>query len=92
VPPGGDVFASRKAWRLGYRSQRIASRDRPFEALFRLQRRLGCTQGWGESIDKPKGMHWRTYARLEDEYWRLDRQCDDTLAPFVARLMQRCGT
>ncbi|WP_140872866.1 hypothetical protein [Sphingomonas oligophenolica] len=44
LPPGGDRFASRKAWRLGYHSQRIAGRDRPFEALFKLQKKLGCSE------------------------------------------------
>lgn len=90
VPPGGDIFASRKAWKIGYRSQRNSPRDRPFEALFKLQRRLGCTEGWEQMIRRPKGMHHRTYARLEDEYWRLDRQCNYAMAPVVAQLMQRC--
>lgn len=75
LPPNGDRFASRNAWQLGYQSQRIAERDRPFEALFRLQKRLGCPQGWEQPIRRPKGMHHRTFARLEDEYWRLDELC-----------------
>lgn len=91
VPPGGDIFASRKAWRLGYHSQRIAARDRSFEALFKLQRRLGCDQGWEMPIRRPKGMHHRTFARLEDEYWRLDERCNRAMAPVVAKLMQRWG-
>jgi hypothetical protein len=91
VPPGGDIFASRKAWRLGYHSQRCAARDRPFEALFKLQRRLGCDQGWEMPIRRPKGMHHRTFARLEDEYWRLDDRCNRAMAPVMAQLMQRWG-
>lgn len=91
IPPGGDIFASRKAWRLGYHSQRIAGRDRAFEALFRLQRRLECPQGWEQPIRRPKGMHRRTYARLEDEYWRLDHQCSQTMIPIMARFMDRWG-
>lgn len=75
MPPGGDRFASGKAWQLGYQSQRIAERDRPFEALFRLQRRLGCAQGWEQPISRPKGMHHCTYASFQDEYWRLDELC-----------------
>ncbi|WP_271079584.1 hypothetical protein [Aurantiacibacter sp. MUD61] len=75
LPLSGDRFASRKAWRLGYHSQRVNQRDRAFEALFRLQKRLGCTQGWEQPIRRPKGMHRRTYARLEEEYWRLDALC-----------------
>lgn len=75
MPPGGDRFASRKAWRLGYQSQRISERDRPFEALFRLQKRLGCEQGWEMPIRRPRGMHRNTFAALEEEYWRLDELC-----------------
>jgi hypothetical protein len=38
MPPGAEAFASRKAWRLGYQSQRVSKRDAAFERLFRLQR------------------------------------------------------
>lgn len=86
VPSGGDIFASRKAWRIGYRSQRIAAHDRPFEGLFRLQRRLGCPEGWEMPIRRPKGMHHRTFERFEDEYWRLDQRCGLAIAGVMARL------
>jgi hypothetical protein len=76
LPSGGDRFASRRAWRLGYHSQRIAGRDRPFEALFRLQKKLGGRQGWEGGLKRrPKGMWHRTYERHWDEYHRLDRLC-----------------
>ena len=75
LPPGGDLFASRQAWRLGYQCQRDAARDRPFERLFRLQKKLGCTQGWEQPIFKPKGMWERTWQRHLAEYKRLDEQC-----------------
>jgi hypothetical protein len=91
VPPGGDIFASRRAWRLGYKSQRVTCRDAAFERLFKLQRRLGCDQGWEMPIRRPKGMHHRTFARLEDEYWRLDERCNHAIAPVVAQLMRRWG-
>ncbi|MEP1833582.1 MAG: hypothetical protein ABJL57_07900, partial [Hyphomonas sp.] len=43
-PRGAHTFASRTAYRIGYKSQRVAGRDKPFEALFRprLRRRLGA--------------------------------------------------
>lgn len=87
LPSGGDRFASRQAWRLGYHSQRITSRDKPFEALFRLQNRLGCPQGWEQPIRRPKGMWRRTYARLERRYWELDEQCAFHMASTMARLI-----
>jgi hypothetical protein len=75
MPRNGDRFASRKAWRIQYKSQRVTDRDKPFEALFRIQRRLGCQEGWEMPIRRPKGMWHRTYKRLEDRYWELNDQC-----------------
>jgi len=75
MPLNAEAFASRTAWRLGYQSQRVAKRDAVFERLFRLQKKLGCPQGWEMPIRRPKGMHRRTYARLEEEYWYLDALC-----------------
>ena len=71
----GIAFASRQAWRLGYQSQRHASRDRPFEALSRLQKKLGCNEGWEQPIQRPKGMWRRTFRRHEERYWELDAEC-----------------
>jgi hypothetical protein len=75
MPPGAKSFASRKVWRLGYQSQRNCPRDAAFERLFRVQKKLGCPQGWEMPIRRPKGMHRSTYQRLEDEYWYLDAVC-----------------
>ncbi len=86
MPPGGDRFASRKAWRLAYQSQRDAARDRPFERLFRLQKKLGCRQGWEEPIRRPKGMHHRTFARHEKRYWELDEICAAEMMVHILRL------
>lgn len=75
LPNWGDRFAGRRAWRLGYRSQRVAHRDRPFEKLFRLQKKLGCEQGWEAGLYRPKGMHQRTFERHLERYWELDARC-----------------
>lgn len=86
MPDSGALFASGKVWRIGYRSQRQTERDNVFERLFRLQRRLGCVEGWEMPIRRPKGMHHRTYARLEREYWRLDAACNVAMAQVLSRL------
>lgn len=86
LPPGGDIFASRQAWRLGYQCQRDASRDRPFEKLFRLQKRLGCPQGWDAGIYRPKGMWHRTFERHLERYWELDAECGIEMAIMMRRL------
>jgi hypothetical protein len=88
LPPGGDRFASRQAWQLGYHCQRIVPGDRPFERLFRLQKRLGCQQGWEAGLRRPKGMWQRTYARHEARYLELDAQCAAAMEP-VLRLLER---
>jgi hypothetical protein len=72
LPLGGDRFASRQAWRLGYNSQRIAARDVASERLFRLQRKLGCTPGWEAGLFRPKGMWRRTFDRHMELYEELD--------------------
>lgn len=74
-PAGAEKFASRKAWGIGYYTQRISEHDRPFEALFSLQERLDCERGWERPIRRPKGMWRRTYAEYERRYRELDEQC-----------------
>lgn len=85
APAGGDTFASRSAWRIGYRSQRQTERDNLFDRLNRLQRKLGTPEGWEQPVWRPKGMHHRTYSRLEQQYWQLDRLCGQAMAQVMAR-------
>lgn len=84
-PNGGDRFASRQAWRLGYHSQRIASVERPREALFRLQEKLGGQVGVGAYLHRPKGMWQRTYNRHLERYWELDAQCAVEMMAMLRR-------
>lgn len=86
LPPGGDIFASRTAWRLGYHSQRIVERDAVFERLFRLQSKLGSPEGYESPLFKPKGMWQRTWQRHLDEYWQLDAQCARELMAMAKRI------
>jgi hypothetical protein len=63
---GGRVFACRYCHDLAYRSQREAVDDRAIRRADTIRRRLGWEpgilhgNGW-----KPKGMHWRTFERLQ---------------------------
>lgn len=86
LPGNGDRFASRKAWRIGYRSQRVAGHDKPFERLNRLQRKLGCNEGYDEYPFRPKGMWQRTYERHMARYEEISDQCDYVWAGMMARL------
>ncbi len=86
-PRGADTFASRKAWRLGYQSQRQSGSDKIFERLFRLQSKLGGEQGWGAGPGRrPKGMWHRTYERHFERFLHLSEACDREGMRFVAHL------
>ncbi|MEM7781555.1 MAG: hypothetical protein AAF697_14295 [Pseudomonadota bacterium] len=89
MPAGGDRFASRKAWRLGYHSQCVTDRDAIFERLFRIQKRLECEQGWGNYPSRPKGMHHRTFDRLREEFEYLDNMCAVEMMRTVGLLQGR---
>ena len=91
LPNGGDRFASRKAWRLGYHCQRVAHRDRPFEKLFRLQKKLGSDQGWEAGLRRPKGMWLRTYHKHFDRYMELDEHCAIEMMGMLGRLRAGIG-
>jgi hypothetical protein len=63
LPNGAFTFASRRAYRLGYRSQRETPRDRSLSRAFALRRKIGDEGGIGDYIEKPKWMRWRTFER-----------------------------
>lgn len=89
LPNGGDRFAGRKAWRLAYQCQRSARRDRPFDKLNRLQRKVGGEVGYEACFRRPKGMHRRTFERLERRYWELDAECAVEMGRMMGLLQGR---
>lgn len=66
---GGKVFACRHCHNLAYDCQREAAHSRLQSRALKIRDRLGWKSDWG---DKPKGMHWKTFARLVAEYDRFD--------------------
>lgn len=86
LPNGGDRSAGRRAWRLGYQIQRVAHSDRVFEQLFKLQKKLGCEQGWEAGLYRPKGMQHKTFERHMDRYWELDEVCSVQMVGAFLRL------
>ncbi len=63
---GGPVFACRHCLQLAYASQREGELARAMRRAAALRRRLGWEpDAWGAPGDKPRGMQWRTYRRLE---------------------------
>jgi hypothetical protein len=97
LPSGGHTFASRKAYRLGYRSQRESPRDRSSSRAFALREKVGGRGGIGSSITKPKGMHARTFERAMEKIYRaeeiVDRHSDRSLAapPFANPRSKQLG-
>jgi hypothetical protein len=78
LPVNGDRFASRLAWHLGYRSQRVQPSDKALERLFAAQMKLGCAHGLDKSIKRPKGMWQKTFEVHQARYDVLERAvlCD----------------
>lgn len=65
----GSIFACRHCHKLAYASQREAKDDRAMRRADKIRKRLGWPVGIANPLgDKPKGMHWRTYGRLINEY------------------------
>ncbi|MCJ2185217.1 hypothetical protein [Novosphingobium beihaiensis] len=83
LPTGGNRFASREAWGLAYRVERLSHFDRPFEKLFRAQRKLGGAGGLGAEVERPKGMWRRTYACHHARIERHDLACVDQIAALI---------
>ncbi len=85
LPSGSDIFASRQAFDLAYRSQNKTSSDRLLSKAQETRRRFG---GSGSLLDpfpdKPKGMHWTTY-------WRLREQSEQAACMAVAGIARRLG-
>lgn len=91
LPPGQHVFASRKAHRLGYQSQRESPRDRATSRAFKLRRQLGADGGIGDYVEKPKWMRWATFNRKMERICAAEDICEGHMIGTIARLMERFG-
>jgi hypothetical protein len=67
---GGGIFACRHCHQLAYPSQREADYDRAARRADKIRERLDWKQGIfnPKGWKKPKGMHWRTFERLNAEH------------------------
>ena len=87
---GGKVYACRHCHKLAYQTQREQAHDRASSRAEKLRNRLGWEAGiLNGNGGKPKGMHWRTFERLET---RHDALVNQSLAGMRAKLgvaMQR---
>ena len=87
---GGKLFACRHCYRLAYESQQEPARQRGLLKAQKIRERLGGNASMlDEFPNKPKGMHWRTYDRLQRRYEAADAQSLMTLTKFVDRYAAR---
>lgn len=88
---GSGIFACRRCYQLAYACQRQGADDRAIRRADKLRARLswepGILRGHG---GKPKGMHWRTFDRLNAQH---DAFVEVSLALMAARLrlLERLG-
>lgn len=69
---GGAHFRCRRCNRLKYETQYEPSFARAATRALKIRERLGGTGGIDDPFPlKPKGMHWKTYRRLEAQEERL---------------------
>lgn len=80
----GSVFACRHCQKLAYKSQRETPDDRATRRADKLRDRLGWVAGILHGAgDKPKGMHWRTFWRMQASH---DAHVMQALAGMSAKL------
>jgi hypothetical protein len=90
LPLGGAYFWSRKAYGLGYRSQRESPLDRAHLAGQKLSKKLGNWEFWPDGPPcKPRWMRWRTYERLVARWEEIEARLDAAWLPRAARLLER---
>ncbi len=81
---GGKIFACRQCHQLAYESTREKRDDRASRKADRIREKLGWQAGiLNPNGIKPKGMHWKTFHRLQLKH---DVLVNQSLAGIVKRL------
>lgn len=80
---GGKVYACRHCHKLAYQTQREQPHDRAGSRADTIRKRLGWEAGiLNGNGGKPKGMHWRTFERLQAMH---DAHVNQALAGIAAK-------
>lgn len=82
---GSRYFRCRQCYRATYPSQYETFRVRGLAKAEKARERVGAEPGIANPFPgKPKGMHWRTYRRLEASNWEAALAIDRVLAGLLA--------
>ena len=85
-------FLCRHCYRLACASQREDRYDRALRRTNNIRVRLGGEPGMVSILpDRPKGMHKRTYERMQSKILDAEMLANERLAIFVERLMRSDG-
>jgi hypothetical protein len=83
----GRYFLCRYCYRLAHVSQSESRWDRALRRANKIRQRLGGEPGMAATFPKkPKGMHRRTYDRLQENVYEAEMVANERLAFVVARL------
>lgn len=83
---GADVlFLCRHCYRLPYASQQEGYINNLISQKHKLGARIFEYYEYGEGWGKKKGMHWKTFNRLQDKYLRLERSWCDHMDQYLHR-------
>ena len=85
----GKHFLCRHCYHLPYSSKNEGQWDRALRQRSKHRRRLSGNIGLEASMaQKPKGMWWRTYQRLQERACEAERRSDDEFIVMARRLVK----
>ena len=85
----GKHFLCRHCHRLPYSSKNESQLDRAIRHRNKQRRRLSGNIGLEASMaQKPKGMWWRTYQRLQERVYEAEQRSDDEFIVMARRLVK----
>lgn len=77
------IFICRKCLNLAYYTQNRSKLDRIIDKKWNLIRKCRGDSEWTQQ--KPKGMHQKTFDRIQDEICRLDELTTQNIAEMFGR-------
>jgi len=86
----GELFACRHCYGLAYESQQQSRSDRNLSQVQKIRMRLGGSPNMLHPFpQKPRGMHWRTYVRLQGRAQAAEAVWSTSMMGYVGMLRRR---